>query len=96
MEDDMVDYIPVVSRRTKKQRKSAEKRRRRGTPAKSSVASGGALAKSSAASVKVLNDHPLCGIMEVERKIKSIYDRCYFKLQGCWQEGYKCFPVRFA
>jgi hypothetical protein len=63
MEDDMVDYIPVVSRRTKKQRKSAEKRRRRGTPAKSSVASGGALAKSSAASVKVHNDHPLCGIV---------------------------------
>jgi hypothetical protein len=63
LEDDIDDFTPVVSRRTKKQRKSAEKKKGRGTPTKSGVASRGALAKSSAASVKVHNDHPLCGIV---------------------------------
>jgi hypothetical protein len=63
LEDDIDDFTPVVSRRTKKQRKSAEKKKGRGAPAKSCVALRGALAKSSAASVKVHNDHPLCGIV---------------------------------
>jgi hypothetical protein len=70
-DDDMEDFTPVISRRTKKQRKSVEKKRRRGTPAKSGVASGGALTKSCAASVKVLNDHPLCGIVTGTRTRKK-------------------------
>jgi hypothetical protein len=72
-EDDMEDFTPMVSRRTKKQRQSAEKKRRRATPTKSGVASGGALAKSSAASVKVHNDHPLCGIVTGTRTRRKNY-----------------------
>jgi hypothetical protein len=71
LEDDIDDFTPVVSRRTKKQRKSAEKKKGRGTPTKSGVASRGALAKSSAASVKVHNDHPLCGIVTGTRNRKK-------------------------
>jgi hypothetical protein len=62
-DDDMEDYTPVVSRRSKKKKKSADRKSLRGTLAKSGVASGGAHTRSSAASVKVANDHPLCGIV---------------------------------
>jgi hypothetical protein len=41
-DDDMEDYTPVVSRRSKKKKKSADRKSLRGTLAKSGVASGGA------------------------------------------------------
>jgi hypothetical protein len=71
VDDGIEDYTPVVSRRTKKKRKSAEKKSERGTLAKSCVASGGVQSKSSAASVKVSNDHPLCGIVTGTRRRKQ-------------------------
>jgi hypothetical protein len=70
-DDDMEDYTPVVSRRSKKKKKSADRKSLRGTLAKSGVASGGAHSRSSDASVKSLNDHPLCGIMAGTRRRKQ-------------------------
>jgi hypothetical protein len=71
LDDDMEDFTPVVSRKTKKKRKSAEKGSLRGTLAKSGVTSGGAHFRSSVASVKVANDHPLCGIVTRTRNRKQ-------------------------
>jgi hypothetical protein len=72
-DDEFEDFTPVVSRRTRKKRKLVEKKALRGTPAKSGVASRGAHSRSSAASVKVANDHPLCGIVTGTRNRKQNY-----------------------
>jgi hypothetical protein len=67
----MEEYTPVVSRKTKKKKRLADIKSLRGTLAKSGVASGGAHARSSVASVKVANDHPLCGIVTGARNRKQ-------------------------
>jgi hypothetical protein len=71
IDDDLEDSTHVVARWTKKKIKSAEKRSVRGTLAKSGLASGGAHSKSSAASLKVSNDHPLCVIVTGSRRRKQ-------------------------
>jgi hypothetical protein len=71
VDGDIEDYTPAVSRRTKKKRKLAENKFVRGTLAKSGVASGGAHSTSSVVSVKVSNDHPLCGIVTRTRRRKQ-------------------------
>jgi hypothetical protein len=98
-QEDEQGFTHVISRMSRKKRKSVCKKVvRRESPAKSGGSRRGAQAKSGAASGKVFNDCPLCGIVtgpKCRKKILNIFDRCLFKLQRCGQEGYEYFFGRF-
>jgi hypothetical protein len=73
--DDGEDFTPVISKRTKKKMRSAVKFSKRSNHSEGVKSDGGAQFKSSAASVKVHNNHPLCDIVSGSRvrKKKSKY-----------------------
>jgi hypothetical protein len=69
--DDGEDFTPVISKRTKKKMRSAVKLSKRSNHSESVKSGGGAQFKSSAASVKVHNNHSLCDIVSGSRVRKK-------------------------
>jgi hypothetical protein len=65
--DDGEDFTPVISKRTKKKLRSAVKMSKRSNHSEGVKSGGGAQSKSSAASVEVHSNHPLCDIVSGSR-----------------------------
>jgi hypothetical protein len=69
--DDGEDFTPVISKRTKKKLRSAVKMGKRSNHSEDVKSGGGAQFKSSAASMKVHNYHPLSDIVSGSRVRKK-------------------------
>jgi hypothetical protein len=96
-DSDNEGFTPVLSKKAKKKNRSAVKVTMGRQQLRENDKSGGAQAKSCAASVKAHRYHPERDIVagsRVRKKIQSIYDRSKLKLQRCGKERHEYLFAR--